>query len=153
METLHTHHMLKRQNKDHIYDPAENSAHTDIKCKHQTHLRISQSSRPWGSALPYESHADTCKLGGGDSAARSSGPPGTPTARLPWGAPRLPRPRSTPAIDRWPCRTAPGCIPARPPNSLRMQILSRYLQERLMSQVVKAACCQHYWVYCPTIQY
>lgn len=118
-ETLHTPHTLKT---------TTNLLVECIKHKNQTHeapthLRTSRSSRPWGRAPPGASHADTCTPAGGDSAAGRSAPPDTRGVRRSPGGRRPPRLHSTPAGGRAPCRTAPGCSSAPPPDSLKTQTL------------------------------
>lgn len=169
METLHTHHMLKQRWSVLLHglcisDSTHTNMHMHIYRTHtytdasaQTYLQISPSSRPWGSAPPCESHAGTCKLEGGGNAARRSGPPGTPCGRLGRGATRPPQLRSTPAVDRAPCRTAPGCSPAPPPDSLRTQTLAHYLEERWycqhQHQYVQCCIVQSSWAYGSTTPY
>lgn len=99
-------------------------------CQFFTHLQTSQSSRPWGSVPPCESHADTCKLEVGDNAAVSSEPPGTPSEHLDREVPLLPPPSSTPTADKVPCRTGPGGTSALPLDSPRMETLQDYLKEK-----------------------
>lgn len=108
------------------FKQSKSHTHADI----FIHLQISQSSTPWGSVPPCVSHADICRLEGGDNAAARSGPPDTRGGRPSRGATRLPPPRSTPGVDRCLCRTVPACSPAPPADSPKMQILAGYLVER-----------------------